>query len=227
VVGEDDYDYDGFGIGSHRLVQLPDMSSVVAPPVGFGFSPLAPQPRRFSCAEFHQMGDMGWFEGRRVMLIDGEILDMPGPNPPHATITAKVDTTLRRYFTQGFIIRNQSPLVLGQATDPEPDLAVVAGSLMDFYTAHPTTAELVIEVADSTLAFDTTNKASLYAAAGIADYWVIDLVVKRLLVFRQPQPDASQPFGARYAPAQPLQRPATVAPLCLPQVTIEVADLLP
>jgi Uma2 family endonuclease len=170
---------------------------------------------------------MGWFEGRRAMLIDGEILDMPGPNPPHATITAKVDTTLRRFFTQGFVIRNQSPLILGLATDPEPDLAVVSGQLMDFYAAHPSTAALVIEVADSTLAFDTTHKASLYAAAKIADYWVIDLVEKRLLVFRTPQPDSAAPFQAKYAPMQPLKPPAFISPLCLPQAAIPVADLLP
>ena len=203
------------------------MSSVITPSYGFSFPPLAPQPRRFSCAEFHQMGDMGWFEGRRAMLIEGEILEMPGPNPPHATITAKVDTTLRRFFTAGFVIRNQSPLVLGQSTDPEPDLAVVAGQLMDYYAAHPTTAALVIEVADSTLAFDTSDKASLYAAARIADYWVVDLVSKRLLIFRQPQADATQPFGAKYAPALVLTPPATVSPLGLPSVSIPVAELLP
>ncbi|HZN37138.1 MAG TPA: Uma2 family endonuclease [Pirellulaceae bacterium] len=203
------------------------MSSVIAPTFGFAFPPLTPQPRRFSCAEFHQLGDMGWFEGRRAMLIDGEILEMPGPNPPHATMTAKVDYTLRRYFTQGFVIRNQSPLVLGQATDPEPDLAVVAGKLMDFYSAHPTTAALVIEIADSTLAFDTTTKASLYAAAKIADYWVVDLVGKRLIVFRQPQPDSAQPFKAKYASVQPLQPPGTISPLSAPVASIPVADLLP
>ena len=170
---------------------------------------------------------MGWFEGRRAMLIDGEILDIPGPNPPHATMTGKVDTALRRYFAQGFLIRNQSPLVLGQSTDPEPDLAVVAGQLMDYYAAHPTTAALVVEVADSTLTFDTTTKASLYAADNIADYWVVDLVEKRLLVFRNPQPDAAQPFKARYAPPTALLPPASISPLCAPAISIPLADLLP
>jgi Uma2 family endonuclease len=220
-------DYDGMRHVSHALRRSLIMSSVIAPPLGFAFTPAAPQPRRFSCAEFHQMGDMGWFEGRRAMLINGEILEMPGPNPPHATMTAKVDTTLRRYFTQGFVIRNQSPLVLGLATDPEPDLAVVAGQLMDYYSAHPTSATLVIEVADSTLAFDTTHKASLYAAASIPDYWVIDLVEKRQLVFRDPQADAASPFHAKYATTQALKPPAVVTSLCLPQAAIPVADLLP
>jgi Uma2 family endonuclease len=190
-------------------------------------TPIVPAPKRFSCAEFHQMGDLGMFEGRRAMLIEGEILEMPGPNPPHAAITTKVDYALRPHFTQGYVVRNQSPLVLGLATDPEPDIAVVAGKLMDFYASHPTTAALVIEVADSTLGYDTTQKASLYAAAGIADYWVVDLVEKQLLVFRDPQPDRSQRFGAKYATVTALKPPATISPLCQPQVAIPVTELLP
>jgi Uma2 family endonuclease len=203
------------------------MSPVVSSPFDSVSTPLVLQPRKWSCVEFHQMGDMGWFEGRRAMLIEGEILEMPGPNPPHATMTAKVDYTLRRFFEEGFVIRNQSPLVLGQSTDPEPDLAVVAGALMDFYVSHPTTAALVIEVADSTIAFDTTQKASLYAAAQIPDYWVVDLIENRLLVFREPRRDPKQPFGAKYMSIVPLKTPALIMPLCKPQASIPVAELLP
>lgn len=173
------------------------------------------------------MGDMGWFEGKRAMLIDGEILEMPGPNPPHATITSKVDYALRPYFAQGYVIRNQLPLILGQTTDPEPDIAVVTGKVMDYFTAHPTTAELVIEVADSTLAFDTTHKANLYAAAKIQDYWVIDLVANRLLVYRDPQADSAQLHGAKYKNILALKPPATVSPLCQPNIVVAVAELLP
>lgn len=191
--------------------------------------PIPPRPpaRRFTCAEFHQMGDMGWFEGQRPVLIDGEILEMPGPNPPHATMTAKVDYTLRNYFTQGFVVRNQLPLVLGLSTDPEPDIAIVKGSLMDYFKAHPTTAELVIEVADSTLAFDMTHKASLYAAAKILDYWIVDLVSNRLHIYRDPQPDLSQPFRAKYKSVVALSAADAVSPLCQPQFIIPASDLLP
>lgn len=203
------------------------MSSVISSAGSVVPATLVLQPRRWTCAEFHSMGDMGWFEGRRAMLIDGEILEMPGPNPRHATITTKIDYTLRNYFGSGFILRNQSPLVLSRATDPEPDIAIVRGELMDFLNDHPTTAALVIEVAESTLAFDTTHKANLYASANIEDYWVVDLVGNRLLVFRCPRRDASQPFGASYAAPLVLQPPAALAPLCQPLVSIPVADLLP
>lgn len=203
------------------------MSAAISAPGAPIHAPLALQPRRWTCAEFHQMGDMGWFEGRRAILIEGEILEMPGPNPPHATMTTKVDNTLRQFFGKGYVIRNQSPLVLGVTTDPEPDLAIVRGDLMDYYNSHPTTAELVIEVADSTLAYDTTQKASLYAAARIQDYWVVDIPAKLVLVFRDPQADTSQPFGSRYMAHTVLVPPATVSPLCEPSVQIDVAALLP
>ena len=173
------------------------------------------------------MGDMGWFEGTRAVLIDGEILEMPGPNPPHATITSKVDYALRPYFSQGYVVRNQLPLVLGQSTDPEPDIAVVTGKLMDYFQVHPTTAELVIEVSDSTLIFDMTHKAGLYAAARLREYWIVDLVNNRLLVHRDPQADATQPFGAKYCSISPLTPPAVISPLCQPQAAIPVAELLP
>ena len=173
------------------------------------------------------MGDMGWFEGKRAMLIDGEILEMPGPNPPHATITSKVDYALRPHFSQGYVIRNQLPLVLGQSTDPEPDIAVVTGKVMDYFSAHPQRAELVIEVADSTISFDTTHKANLYAAAKISDYWVVDLVQNRVIVFRDPQLDASQSFGARFGSITSLKPPASISPLCKPTLAIQVAELLP
>ena len=161
------------------------------------------------------------------MLIDGEILEMPGPNPPHAAINAKIDYTLREHFRQGFVIRNQSPLVLGQTTDPEPDLAVVTGKVMDYFQAHPTTAVLVVEVADSTLDFDLTTKASLYAAAGIGDYWVVDLVNRRVVLHRSPHADPGAPFKWRYADVKTLVHADSVSPLAMPSASIAVSELLP
>ena len=152
---------------------------------------------------------------------------MPVPNPPHSTSKALAEEVLRRIFSTGFVVRGENPLILGRTTDPVPDLAVVPGSTRDSATTHPTTAVLVVEVADSSLDYDTTTKASLYASAGIADYWVVDLVNRRIVVFRDPQPDAAQPFGSRYAtvtahlPGQP------VSPLAAPGSTVAVGDVMP
>jgi Uma2 family endonuclease len=139
-------------------------------------APPVPMPKRFTCAEFHQLGDMGWFQGRRAMLIDGEIMEMPVSNPPHAVAVTLPDYKLKKVFTAGFVVRILMPLVLGLMMDPEPDLAVVTGSARDYLAAHPTTALLTMEISDSSLPFDTTGKASIYAAGNIPDYWVVDLV---------------------------------------------------
>ncbi len=120
------------------------------------------------------------------MLIDGVILEEGPMNPPHAITLELVEETIRTAFGTGWRIRNQSPLVLGQDLDPEPDLAVIAGTARGS-SGHPTTAELVVEVADSSFNFDTNEKRLLYARTGIREYWVVDVNGRRLLVYRDPQ----------------------------------------
>jgi Uma2 family endonuclease len=129
-----------------------------------------------------------------------------------------VGPLLKVAFGAGWCLRQQSPLVLGQDTDPEPDLAVVPGRPRD-YAAHPTTAELVVEVADSSLQFDTNEKRLLYARAGIRDYWVVDVSGRRLLVYRDPQ-------AGDYATHQALGAADAVSPLAVPGAAVLVADLL-
>src|SRR4051794_11660202 len=109
---------------------------------------VGPRPLRWTCAEFHRFGDLGAFEGRRAMLIHGVILEEGPMNPPHAQALGLVEAAVRTAFGTGWWLRNQSPLVLGQDLDPEPDLAVVSGQPRD-YTTHPKTAALVVEVADT------------------------------------------------------------------------------
>ena len=152
---------------------------------------------------------------------------MPAPNPPHNTSLTLADYRFKAIFPTGFVVRVQMGLELGQTTDPVPDLAVVRGDLRAFASVQPTTAELVIEVADSTLAYDTGDKANLYAAGGIADYWVIDLVHDRLVVFRDPRPDPGQSHGASYFHQIMLGRGDSIAPLAAPATAINVNDLLP
>jgi Uma2 family endonuclease len=183
------------------------------PPLSAG-----PRPLRWTCAEFHRFGDMGVFEGRRAMLIDGVILEQGPMNPPHAITLELTEAAIRTAFEAGWRIRNQSPLILGLETDPEPDLAVIAGTPRGS-SGHPTTADLVIEVADSSLDFDTKDKRVLYARAGIADYWVVDINGRRLLVYRTPQ-------AGDYASQQTVGPADSVAPLAVPAALVRVADLL-
>lgn len=199
-----------------------------APPSTDPFAHLPPvQPLRWTRDEYYRLADAGFFAGKRVMLIDGEIIAMTPQNEPHSTGIVNALTALQMTFGGEFTCRPQLPLNLGQASDPEPDMAVVAGPPKGQPRRHPTTALLVVEVADGSLAYDTGDKASLYAAGGIADYWVVDLVNNRLVVFRDPRPDAAARFGHAYTPVLYRGPGDAVAPLAAPGSPVAVADLLP
>jgi Uma2 family endonuclease len=185
-----------------------------------------PRAKVWTVDEFHRFGDLGAFEGRRAMLIDGQIIEEGPMNPPHRIALEMTDAAVRAAFGPGWRFCGQMPLILGQTTDPEPDFAVVSGPVRGA-TAHPTTAALVIEVADSSLRFDLTEKMSLYAAGGIADYWVLDVAGARLVVHRGLRPDPAQRFGHGYAQVTEYGPADSVSPLAAPAAAVRVADLLP
>jgi len=177
-----------------------------------------PRPLRWTCDEFHRFGDLGAFEGRRPMLIDGVILELGPMNHPHAVTLGLVERAVQAAFGTAWWCRHQSPLVLCQDSDPRPDLAVVPGGPRD-YVAHPTTAHLVVEVSDTSLDFDTNEKRLLYARAAIREYWVVDVNGRRLLVYRDPQ-------AGDYTTTQALGPADVVSPLAAPTAVVRVADLL-
>lgn len=186
------------------------------------------QVRLWTRQEYERMAAQGLFApGERVELIEGEIVAMTPQASPHATSLGLTQDVLVLVFPQGFIIRVQLPLALGLRSMPEPDLAVVAGTRREYRDSHPTTAVLVIEIADATLQFDRAEKASMYAAAGIRDYWVLNLVDRVLEVYRDPAPQPGAPFGHAYRTALRFGPGDHVAPLAAPQARIAVADLLP
>src|ERR1700676_210653 len=157
-----------------------------------------PRPRRWTKAEYYQIAAMGWFDGKRVELVEGEIMVFSPQKFIHYAVTDQVAERLRKAFGIGFWVRLQAPLGLGSRSEPEPDVSVVAGARTD-YTDHPSTALLVVEISDTTLANDLGRKASLYARAGLPDYWIVNLVDEQVEVFRNPIVDGMQPYGFRYA----------------------------
>jgi Uma2 family endonuclease len=185
-----------------------------------------PRAWRWTVEQFNYLGDLGAFEGRRAWLHDGVIVEEGPMNPPHAIAGEKTEEVLRTTFGLGWRIRVQKPLLLSQATDPEPDVAVIPGRPGDSPT-HPTTAALVVEISDTTLAQDTTVKAELYATAGILDYWVVDVENRRLLVFRDPQPLPAGLGATAYRTRTTHAVTDTVSPLAAPSAAVRVADLLP
>jgi Uma2 family endonuclease len=192
-------------------------------------SPLARTPRikRWTVPEFHKICGDPAFESKRLILIEGDILEMPALNPPHDAALGLIEEALRTAFGPQHWVRGQMALVMGLATDPLPDVAVVPGSPRDYATTQPHAALLVVEVAESSLAYDVGDKANLYAAGGIQDYWVLDLVNRQLIVFRQPVADALELFGAAYRQRHILDASATASPLAAPSNPVAVAQLLP
>ncbi len=122
----------------------------------------------------------------RVELLEGVIVSMAPQNPPHASVVATLTQRLSTVLGRDASIRIQLPLELGEHSVPEPDVAVVSGQPRDYERAHPTTALLVVEVADSSVLQDRLTKAALYAAAGIEDYWLVNLRSRTVEVYRKP-----------------------------------------
>ena len=188
----------------------------------------AVQTRRWTREEYERLIEAGIFHPEeRVELIDGEILTMTPQKSPHATAVCLVADALRGAFGSGHHVRVQLPLALDPDSEPEPDVAVVAGAPRDYRDAHPATALLVVEVADTTLAFDRERKGSLYAGAGIAEYWIVNLSDQVLEVYREPAAAPSAQYGWSYRVAQRLSPSDVVSPLAAPHGRITVSDLLP
>jgi Uma2 family endonuclease len=196
------------------------MPAVLTPPRTHSF----PRTKTWTVDEFHNVRETGVWDGLRTFLVHGTIWEQGPMNPPHANSVDLISEMLRAAFGISYRVRCQLPLVLGFDTDPMPDVAVVRGGLRDFATVHPTSAELVVEVADTTLFQDTTTKAELYAEAGIREYWVVDVDQSKLLVFRDPSPIAIG--GFHYRSQQTLTKSDSVSPLALPSHSLPVAELL-
>lgn len=191
-----------------------------------------PRTRQFTAAEFWKMYDMGFFTDQRVELIGGEIVTTMTQSNWHWVGVSNVQDALDLVFPRAqFSVRNQATLDLSPLSLPDPDVAVVLGSKRSWAhsRANPTASvvQLVVEVSDTTLATDRGRKASLYAAAGIADYWILNIADSTLEVRREPRADATQDFGFGYASLVTLIAADFATPLAAPTARIAVADLLP
>lgn len=190
------------------------------------------QPRtlRWPLTLYERAAELGLFEGRRVELIAGEVVEMAAKGPVHSVVTGNVAEVLARVFPrERYAVRNQEPLALGVWDEPEPDVAVVTGRRRDYLRAHPTAAQtaLVVEVADSTLVYDLGDKADIYAAADIADYWVVAAPLDLVVVCRARASQKASGTGWRYAERREYRRGESITPLADANLAVPVADLLP
>ena len=152
--------------------------------------PCAPPSRHLiSVDAFHRMGETGILGPRdRVELIDGEIIDMSPIGVLHAAIVARLASHFSQRLGPIGVVWCQNPLRLDDISEPEPDIAILRPRADFYMTAHPGAADvlLVIEVADTSLAYDLGTKVPLYARHGIPEVWVIDAATRHTRVFRRP-----------------------------------------
>jgi Uma2 family endonuclease len=188
--------------------------------------PTDPRPRTWTREEYYRLAEEGLFLGEKVELIGGEIVTLNPQRFVHAACVDQISDLLRGLFDDRYWVRMQLPLQCAGTSEPEPDVSVVPGSRRD-YSDHPTSAVLVVEVSHTTLEYDRTQKASLYAATGIPEYWIVNLSERVLERMTQPGKDAAQPFGHRYADVRRLAPEETTAPLECPDHLITVAELFP
>ncbi len=183
-----------------------------------------PQRWKMTREQYHRLGELGFFGDQRVELIEGEVY-MTTMGPEHGfTVNRFIHSLVPQFTSEQYHARVQTPLTIGES-EPQPDLAVVEGKLEDYRTQHPTTALLVIEISDTTLQFDRTHKASLYASAGIPEYWIVNLAERVLEVYREPAPMDDAPFRAGYKLSRRTTQDETISPLFDPELKIPVKEL--
>ncbi len=158
----------------------------------------------------------------RVELLEGQIIQMSPQQPPHAATTQRASNYLRDLLAGKATIRAQFPITLRPNSEPEPDIAVVRIDPREYIDRHPAPDEifLLLEVADATLRRDRNQKAKIYAQAGIADYWVLDVNVRRVYVLRQPGSET-------YERETILDENSTLSPLAFPDINVSVVRLFP
>jgi Uma2 family endonuclease len=184
-----------------------------------------PRRKRFTRSDVNRLNEAGIFEGQRYELIEGDLIDKMGQNPPHAWSVAFVHSWLAKIFG-GALIRGQLPVEVAREdrdhSEPEPDLVVVVERKLDYATRHPRGDELLllIEVADTSVYFDRRVKVALYARASVPEYWVLDVSARALFVHRHP-------LGGGYKQVTRLAEDETVAPDSRPDASVKVSELLP
>jgi Uma2 family endonuclease len=193
-------------------------------------TPPAPQAGvqryRFTPDQFEQLGRLGVFRDQRVELIGGEIVQMPPVGPEHSVGKTHTASAWQQRKQPKWHVRIDDPLRIGDS-EPVPDVAIVPGKPSDYRTQHPTTALLIIEIADTSLEYDRTEKMSLYAAAGIPEYWIVNLVERCVEVYREPvSPAVGTAFNARYRSLRYYGLDEAVSPLFEPTLEVPVRALL-
>jgi Uma2 family endonuclease len=178
--------------------------------------------RRFTRAEYHRMAEVGILtDGERVELICGEIIKKLAQGRRHRAFIDNLNHLLATRLADRAIVSIQMPIVLSDDTEPEPDVQILRRRSLPYKEREGDASDalLLIEVAESSLAYDRTTKLKLYAAAGIPEYWVVDCVAESIELHRTPHADGYRDVTRVDGPG------ATVAPQAFPDVTLALTEI--
>jgi len=170
---------------------------------------------RLSVEEYHRLDEFN-HNGRRTELIRGIVIEKMSKSPLHRILASRLYQLLLALLPEGYSVWKEEPLTLTDS-EPEPDISVTRGRESDFAESHPTTAELVIEGAVSSATLDREN-ASLYAEAGVKEYWIVLAPERRVEVYRQPE-------NGRYRESLQFGSNETLQRASVPAVRISISDL--
>jgi Uma2 family endonuclease len=177
--------------------------------------------RRFTRKEYYRMAEVGILhDDDRVELIRGEIVEMSPPGRHHRAFVNNLNRLLSRRLPEHTVVSVQNPLPLSDDTEPQPDLAVLRTRDVSYKDreAWAEDAVLVIEVAESSLAYDRSTKRRLYAEAGIPEYWVVNCPAETIEVHRDPGPDG-------YRDVRLIAGAATLSPQAFPEVALSTTEI--
>ncbi len=181
------------------------------------------QVRPLTSIEYYQMMESGIIrEGERVELILGQIFSMAAKSTRYTVFVTRLLKELLALAEGRVIIRSQDPISLPNNSEPEPDIVIARLRSDEYINSHPSPADiiLVMEVADSSIKFDRDIKAPLYAAAGITEYWIVNLIDNRLEIYRQPS-------GSIYTSIQIVTPPRSISLPEFPEISLNIGDFFP
>ncbi|MEM9162858.1 MAG: Uma2 family endonuclease [Cyanobacteria bacterium P01_F01_bin.4] len=189
---------------------------------------VAIQPKQFTVADFHRLGELGFFRpDEAVELIRGEIIQVAPKRTPHSVCNSRLVKTLIVKIADQATVRGQEPITLSDKSEPSPDVAIAHNRADEYLTSHPGPDDLylVIEISDSTLKYDRETKLSVYAEENITHYWIFNLVEAQLETYSEPYQDNQGNFSYRvkrvYLSDESVNLPG------LPDISIKLSEIFP
>ena len=175
---------------------------------------------KWTIDRYHQAIQAGIFDDQPVELLRGEIIIMPPEGEPHAYYNSEVGDYLRNLLGSRAKVREAHPIILSDDSEPIPDLAIVKprGTVYLDHHPYPNDIHWLIEFSDATLTKDLTTKKTTYATSGIQEYWVVNLKVKQLHVFKNIQ-------NGQYT-SEDILKTGTISPMAFQDISIQVSRLM-